>query len=107
MNAATNRFSYDPNTKNFCAEISDFGSLKVHGTSPSEAVFHQIYNDACDEGLVLASSRTGQEIKYYLAETKYSADSDRELQSWELLPCTEDVRRHPSCAGTSITVFND
>lgn len=65
----------------------------------------RLYPDACDVGVILLSHKTGKEVRYYLNDVHTDADND--VQYWELLPCTEDVRKHPGVEGTKILIWND
>ena len=95
---STDRFLYSKETKTFVASISDLGTTYV---------FDRIYSDAADEGLTLVSEKSGIEATYYLDHTNFSNDADHELESWELKPTTETVRKHPQLCDTTILIFND
>ena len=95
---STDRFLYSKETKTFVASISDLGTTYV---------FDRIYSDAADEGLTLVSEKSGLEATYYLDHTNFSNDADRELESWELKPTVETVRKHPQLRDTTILIFND
>lgn len=63
----SDRFTYIPATRTFVAEASDF-----NGTRLSD----QLYNDACDEGMVIVSTRTGKEVAFYLDEEERDREGD-------------------------------
>jgi hypothetical protein len=91
----SNRFGFNPQTGVIYAEASDFNGINLRS---------QIYDDACDVGLAIQSSVTGVVITYHLSQEE---TKDGEVTAWKYLPVPEDVRKHPECAGTSVTIFND
>jgi hypothetical protein len=93
---STARFSWLKESRCFAAEASEL----PHSFAPG-----QIYPDAADEGLVLMSARTGEEVRYYLHHIDKSADN--EIQGWNYLPVPEDARRIRGAAGTSVLIIND
>jgi hypothetical protein len=76
-------------------ELSDFGPA---GTYP----FHQIYPDACDEG-VTVQGKSGA-VDYCVSEWKVE---DGDLQKIILLPTPESVKRVPGAAGSDMVLYND
>lgn len=90
----SDRFTYNASDKTFTAEASDLQDNHLQ----------RIYDDACDVGLTIVSTKTGIAITYYM-EAEYYREG--ELTHWVYLPLTEDVRKHPSAEGTSVTIFND
>lgn len=99
MRASTQQFYFDTPTKHFVTEASE---LSQGGRID---MFHRIYDDAMDVGLVLVSHRTGREATYYLHEEK--RNSDRDLMVWILLPTPQTLRKMPEVAGTEIHILND
>ncbi len=88
--------SHDDGTTVLVAEASD---LRYRG-------WHQIYDDACDVGISIKSSRTGQIVTYYLNEEEMD-HSGEDVAGWRFKPIAEDVRRVPACANTSVLIIND
>lgn len=97
----TNQFTINKFAKTFVAEASD---LRAAGQS----LFGQIYEDACDVGLMLESSKTGSVARFYLEaiETTHNTD-EGEILNWTLLPTSDAVRRHPALNGWKMIIFND
>lgn len=80
------------------AEASDMGNRHLQ----------RIYDDACDVGFTVRSSKTGDIVTYAMSSPFYQGDGeDTELAGWNFEPTSESIRKHPFCAGTKITVFND
>lgn len=92
---SSRQFSYDKTQKSFVAEISSLGS------NP----FIQIYPDACDEGIVMESEKTGRSARFAVEDTLRS--SEGEILYWKLVPTAETLRKNPRLAGHEITIFND
>jgi hypothetical protein len=77
------------------AEHSDFGlGFRLHC----------LYTDAIDVGLVVKSDKTGQEVAYYLNQTK---ENNGEVLSWHLLPTPESARKVSGASNTEVIIFND
>ena len=98
MKILSERFTYSPNEKQFSAESSDF-------CRGNRGLFHRIYEDACDEGITLISSKTGTEVDYYIDEEIENGEG--ELLSWLLKPTQQSIRKSPAATGTSVLIFND
>lgn len=88
-------FTYNKQTKNLCAEASDLVNRHLQ----------QIYDDACDVGFAVISDVSGNEITFYLSETK--KDAEGEVTAWEYQLLPEFVRKFPECSGMTATIFND
>lgn len=100
MKFLTSMFHWTPEEGLFSQELS---SLNV---KPSQCPFHQIYPDACDEGVVLISQVTGKEATYYVSSV--DTDETREdIYGWNLLPTPETVRQQPRLKNTKILIIND
>jgi hypothetical protein len=97
MRICTDRFGYK--NKVFSEEMSTLSG----GTRTFS--WTRLYSDACDVGVVLVSQKTSKEVRYYLHDTH--KDNDNDVQYWELLPCTEDVRKNPGVKNTKIMIWND
>jgi hypothetical protein len=80
---SSRQFHYDAATQSFTAEMSELNGLG------------RAYNDSCDEGLTMVSSRTGDELVFVVENVDYM---DGDLRLWELK--SVDGR-------FTATVFND
>ena len=100
MRYNTIQFDYNPQSKTFVADASELtqgGRLNP--------MFGQIYSDACDQGLILVSQRTGAEVRYVVSRTVMH---DGDLLLWELVPADRILRRKlVGAQDTKITIFND
>jgi hypothetical protein len=67
----------------------------------------RLYDDACDEGFIIVSKKTGEEATFYLKETLRSNDIDDEINSWVFAPTIETLQRHPNLRGWFVEVLND
>jgi hypothetical protein len=86
----SNRFLWDKDSKMFLAEASDLGRQP----------FGRVYDDACDEGLTLVSSRfPGREVVFVVNHVE--RDRERELLWWDLVPA--DFKN----VGFTVRVYND
>lgn len=65
---STKDFTWNPKTKVFSAEASDFGQRKIAG---------RVFDDAMDVGFVLVSERTGTEVIF--AQSGTDRDDEGEL----------------------------
>lgn len=68
--SSTRQFSYDAATSTFSAEVSSTNGL------------HRVYDDACDVGLTLVSSRTGREVVFVV--TDEHRDGEGDVTHWTL-----------------------
>jgi hypothetical protein len=91
----SDRFTYNDATKLFIAEASDLQNQHLN----------RLYDDACDVGLVIESTKTGKLVRYYMSSVVKDGDGD--VESWNYYPTTESLHEVPECVGTSVTVFND
>jgi|SRR5476651_1903937 len=72
------------------------------------SVFHQIYDDACDEGFTVRSSITNYEMDFVVDHEDYAGTgSDREIQGWHLIPTAASARKYPMFKNMKILVVND
>lgn len=86
----SNQFHFDPATKVLSQEIS---TLSAGSRKP---VFHQVYSDACDEGITIESSETGFSIDFAVDGYDYNGQGeDREICGWKLIPTRESLRKLP------------
>lgn len=82
---STKAFTYTPSTRHFTACISDTNGMG------------RVWDDACDTGLTLVSSRTGREIVFVVTDME-TREGDTML--WHLRPVDS------SCP-YRLTLFND
>lgn len=87
-------FTHSSVGKFLTTEISD---LRIRG-------FDRLYDDACDEGLVLVNEKTGNKTTWSLQQPIFCED---ELSAWLLKPTAESLYKNPALAGYSMTIFND
>lgn len=87
---SSNKFSYDRDTMEFVAEMSDFKNI--------ENLLHQrIYGDACDVGFAMKSEKTGNvEIFYY--SNRVEKEGEAVYWVWEALNPKLDCH---------VKIFND
>lgn len=78
---SSKQFTYRAESKTFSTFRSDLG-IKA------DQVFGQLYADACDEGILIRSEKTGKIAAYALHHTEIDADGD--TQFWEF----QAVRQH-------------
>ena len=75
------------------AELSDLG--------PNP--FHQVYPDACDEGITVQGN--SDKVDYVVAHIERNREN--EVVSYDLIPTSDSIRRVPACRNTRVTLFND
>lgn len=95
---STQGIHHFPQRRVLVAEASELG------LRPGQA-WVQLYDDACDEGIVLRSHRTGAVTHWSLKSTTRSPD--QEVMAWTLTPVTETLRRYPELQGYELRVLND
>lgn len=81
--------------KALVGDISDFPGLKAS----------RMYDDACDEGIAIINSKTGNVTRWTAPLT--GTFRDNELLFWEFTPAPESVRRNPVIAGYRLFLYND
>jgi hypothetical protein len=96
MKFSTNSFSFKDGL--FTQEIS---TLSMGGKL---SVFHRVYTDACDEGLILVSDKTGREVEFVVDSID---KSDGDIAGWRLVPTKESIRKVPSARGLRMLIIND
>ena len=89
---STDRFSFNLNDRVFTAELSDLGR---------DFRFGRVYDDACDVGLTLVSTRTGRRVVFAIENE--IRDREGELQYIELRPAS----RFESDDLPAVRLFND
>lgn len=65
----------------------------------------QLYDDACDVGVVLRSPRTGAVVRWYLTEEVKDGEGD--VLEWKFKPCSESVYTNPSVRDCILRIAND
>lgn len=77
------------------------GGIGVAEASSLPASFGRVYDDACDEGLTVVSSRTGRQVVFVVDATV--RDNDGDITEWVLTPV------NPADASTvrGLRIFND
>jgi hypothetical protein len=95
MYVNTRQFHYNKSRKTFTAEMSELG----------DQPFIRVYNDACDQGLLLESQNSGQVATFYLYRTHYNSDND--IEYWELKPTRESIKSLPRLKDVKMIIFND
>lgn len=65
----------------------------------------RLYDDACDEGVVLLSSKTGNTVRWYHTETV--KDRDQDVVEWMFAPCSESVAKNGDLRGLRLRIIND
>lgn len=93
---STKLLDWRPAMNAFVTEISD---LNANGVS-----FGRLFDDACDQGLVLVSHKTGVQVKFYIDR---EVVRDGEVVSWILLPTFDTTMKIPALIDTFVEVFND
>ena len=96
---STKDFHYSVDTKNFVAEISTLSQGRTR------AVFDQVYDDACDEGFVLVSHKTGEEVTFVV--DKIDQDSEGDIAGWHLIPINRKSGRRDISKDFTVLVIND
>ena len=86
---STRSFYYDSATQTFTAELSGLGK---------DFCFGRVWDDSCDVGLTLVSSKTGREVVFAIEEERRDRDGD--LSCIVLIPAN---RKSPWV----IHLFND
>jgi len=92
---STDNFTYHAQAQTFVSEASEMENRHLQ----------RMYDDACDVGFSMKSSKTGRVVVYVLVDTVI--DDDDGIQYWIFEPTAESVRKHPECVGTKVKVFND
>lgn len=92
-------FHYNPETKTFTAEISE---LSRGGTADP---FGRVYDDAADEGFVIVSSKTGDEVTFVINGA--DRDSDGDIAGWVLVPINRKSGYRDCSKDFSVLVIND
>lgn len=97
---ASSLFTYNRETKTYIAEAST-----LQGPTSAGAFFGQIYDDACDVGLRMASPHPAGKATFYLDQEH--EDNEGDTTHWTFKPTSETLRRIPALNGVTVTVLND
>lgn len=81
------------------------GSFNSEDSSLPKGHIGRIYNDACDEGFIMKSEKTGKEVIFALYAT--ILDSDGDITHWIFHPSFQDIQQNPLLADVSVTIWND
>ena len=92
----TENFGYHKDIRTFTEELSTIGHRMFRNMR------QRLYNDACDEGFVLVSHRTGKEVQMYQSKTE--TNDEGETLCWEFEPCVTD---QPNPGFDKLVIFND
>ena len=87
------RFTWIADSREFVAELSDLGGS-----------FGRVYDDACDEGLTLVSSRHPGKPGIVFVINHEQRDADNDVLYWDLVPASLALR---STVPFTVRVFND
>lgn len=102
MQFSTSMFHWTPEDGLFSQELSSLG------VAPHQNAFHQLYSDACDEGITLISEVTGKEANYFVDHMDRTLTEDGwETHGWNLLPTPETLRQSPQLKNTRVLIIND
>lgn len=93
---SSSRFEFNARIKCFTAEISELPNF----------TFGPLYNDACDIGFVMVSSKTGSLAEFYL-RPQVRRDQDNDIVAWEFKPTDRAIRANPGLHGAKVVIYND
>ena len=99
MQFQTSQFHWSPDLGLFSQELSSLG------VRPTQNAFHQLFPDACDQGITLISQITNKQAHYYVVSA--DVDNEGETHGWNLLPTSETLRRMPRLKNTKVLIIND
>lgn len=97
-NILSRRFDYISASKTFMAEISE---LSHGGVDP----LGQLYNDACDQGFVMISDKTGSEVEFYLHDTQ--RDTEGDVIAWDFRPSANAIHYNFNLQNVKAIILND
>ena len=93
----SNMFDYSTMNGSFSADISMLSHCRLN-------VLDQLYHDACDEGFVMVSAKTGDEVDFYLDFTSREADGD--IRFYIFKPSARAIEYNKKLAFVKVTVYN-
>lgn len=95
----SNLFTHDRAKRMFIAERST-----IEGNCSPRALQLQVYQDACDVGFIMLSTRTGRESMWV---EDGEIREDGELQVTIYKPTRDTLRRNPGLEGYTVHLLND
>ena len=88
-------------SKHFCYKNGTFtaclSDLPIKG-------FRLIWDNCPDYGIAVKSEKTNKVVTFYVTKEERQ---DGELQSYELKPIRDDIKKNKALANISMTLFND
>jgi len=84
---------------------NDDGCLVAEASDLRGHQHQRLYDDACDVGLAIQSTRTNRIVTFFLSKT--ITNELNEVEGWVYLPIPQDVRKYGLPANLSVKVFND
>lgn len=92
----SNMFDYVSDSKTFVTDVSQLSHSRLDPLS-------QLYHDACDEGFVMVSAKSGDEVEFYMDEVLHHGE---DIGGWRFKPTTAAVWWNPKLADVSVSIFN-
>ena len=92
-------FSHHLGEKTLIVEASDLG------WRAGEVKFSRLYDDACDDGIVVYNPRTNSTTYWHTAEELRDPAGD--ITAWVLRPTHESSRKHPGVQNYTMHILND
>jgi hypothetical protein len=90
---SSKHFTYDKEANAMISDISSLGR---------GVAFSRLYDDACDEGFVMVSTKTWQGIAFYLDDEIRNIDGDVECWVFKPIKYQEHL-----VTGMAVIIFND
>lgn len=104
---STRDFSYQADSKTLTIEESTLRQFRVVDEDGNLcSVFGRVYDDACDEGFVLVSHKTGKEVTFVVDKIDYDA-SGEDIGGWNLVPINRKTGRIDTSLDLKVLVIND
>lgn len=94
-------FDWQKDTGSLVQEMSTLRCVYPHFN-----FFKQIYDDACDQGFSIQSTKTGEIITVYHDRTDMS-DSGEDTYGWVFKPIPEHARKNPKLKNLEVLIIND
>jgi hypothetical protein len=92
----THAFHVDLKRKMIIAEHSDIGR---------RSILNQLYDDACDVGVVMFNPFTGKTTRWFMHQELTDREGDLQVTIYH--PCPESTRKIPALAGWTFHILND
>ena len=90
---SSDKYTYVHVDKTFYADVSELNGGKLE--------IGQVYDDACDVGFFMVSSKTGFRVAFALSNTM--ADREGEVNAWQFMSVAES----PELRDLKVMIFND